>query len=203
MNIRQLLSCNRRVLLILTLLQTNVLFAINSNSLWIKAEQSGKKSLFENKTASKIGDLLLVNFTESIKIKPITGNEAQDHANKFFLFNKLLDHVQKKGGPKWTVPAPFHPNQDLEIRGSITMQVIDVLPNDNLVLEGVRKKRLHDYVQHEIFRGLARRQDIAHNNTIDSNLLSDFSVEHRVGTSDSQLKSKGIFTRVNELINPF
>ena len=83
------------------------------------------------------------------------------------------------------------------------MQVMDVLPNGNLVIEGVRKYKFWDTYQFEVIRGIARQQDVAYDNTLDSVLISNLTIDYGTGNSFEDAKRNGLITRLNNLLDPY
>ncbi len=172
-------------------------------SLWLKSINQ-ERSMFADATAFRKGDIVTVKIKEKVqnkqKDKALT---TANHQAKYSFTQKLLDEVNRHGGPKITLPVPYEPVDDIEVETTVTMQVRDVLPNGNLVLEGVIRKRFFDNFQYQILRGTARPVDIAANNTIESSKLADFTMEHLTGTSPENARQDGIFSRLNNFVNPY
>jgi flagellar L-ring protein precursor FlgH len=89
------------------------------------------------------------------------------------------------------------------ITSRITVRVIDVLPNHNLVIEGSRKTTFSGETQDVVLRGSIRPEDIMANNTIYSYNVADVNLKFisRGTVSDSQ--KKGWFTRTWDKVSPF
>jgi flagellar L-ring protein precursor FlgH len=90
-----------------------------------------------------------------------------------------------------------------EIVTKVTVRVVDVLPNKNLVVEGVRHTSFGGESQDVVLRGIVRPEDISANNNVFSYNVSDATVKfiNKGTVSDSQ--RKGWFTRLWEALTPF
>ena len=83
------------------------------------------------------------------------------------------------------------------------MQVMDVLPNGNLVLEGVRKYKFWDTYKYEVIRGIIRSVDIEQDNSILSDKVSRLTIDYATGNSFEDAKRNGLITRLNNLLDPY
>lgn len=81
------------------------------------------------------------------------------------------------------------------LKGKLSARVVEILPNDNLRLEGQRKVIINGEEQTTILTGLVRRKDIAADNSIYSYLISDAAISYKgKGTIDTASKP-GFLTR--------
>jgi len=89
------------------------------------------------------------------------------------------------------------------ITARISVKVVDVLPNDNLVIEGRRQTAFSGEKQDAILRGVVRMDDIAANNTVFSFNVADASIQFVSKGTISDNQNKGWFTRIWEKVCPF
>lgn len=90
-----------------------------------------------------------------------------------------------------------------EVTATITTQVVNVLPNGNLILMGTKEVSVSGEVQIVTLTGIARPRDITPGNTIDSTLLAEARV-YITGSGpldDSQRRT--LVSRVLDWVNLF
>jgi len=144
-----------------------------------------------------IGGLVTVNVQE----------RTQATTNSTLQGNKVLQNVHK-----WEIPA-MKPEQGLFNRqlktdnqqilnaigattrnGNlvliITTHIEDILPNGNLVVRGRKQIRVNDEISEIYLSGVVRRDDVAPDNTVSSQRISNLQVDVR-GTGPVSAKSTG------------
>ena len=169
-----------------------------ADSLWQSAHSS--YGLFADVRAHSVGDILTVEFKNEyvIKAEHDTGVEPK---TKFPFVKDMMDRLFRR--TKATLPSLYHSTESKYGPTTISMQVMDVLPNGNLVLEGVRKYKFWDTYQFEVIRGIARQQDVAYDNSLDSVLISNLTIDYGTGNSFEDAKRNGLITRLNNLLDPY
>lgn len=85
----------------------------------------------------------------------------------------------------------------------MAVQVIDVLPNGNLVLEGLRQVAFSQERVFASLRGIVRPYDVTAQNTIPSSLVADVRLDVIPEGSLSVAQRKGWLQRVDEKISPW
>jgi len=79
---------------------------------------------------------------------------------------------------------------------NVTVVVMDVLPNGNLVLEGKRTIKMNKNDQTILLEGTCRPDDVAVNNTIQSQQVADLRLEAEGKGLIASRQREGILTRV-------
>jgi flagellar L-ring protein precursor FlgH len=94
-------------------------------------------------------------------------------------------------------------NDSESIVAHIAVKIVDVLPNQNLVVEGKRETSFSGEKQTIILHGVVRTDDVAADNTVLSYNVADATIQiiGKGTVTDSQ--NKGWFTRLWDKINPF
>ena len=82
------------------------------------------------------------------------------------------------------------------------MLVSDVLPNGNLVIEGVRLVTFSGETQYVVLHGLVRPDDIARDNTLLSSNIADARVEFFSEGSLTDAQKRGWFAKLYEMLRP-
>jgi len=90
-----------------------------------------------------------------------------------------------------------------KITARISVRVVDVLPNQNLVVEGRRTTSFAGETQEAVLRGVIRPDDIAPNNTIYSYSVAEATIKYVSSGSVSDNQRKGWFTRIWDKLTPF
>jgi flagellar L-ring protein precursor FlgH len=196
-----------------TLLAAWAPLTASAQSLW----KAGKtRSLVSDRRAASVGDILSIvvqenNTTSKDRNTKTTRNSAVDASIDTFLYSPGASSFLTKNG---MLPAmKFQSAQDFNGGGSINnsekivariaVRVVDVLPNDNLVIEGRRQTSFGGETQEIILRGMVRPDDISPNNTIFSYNVSDATIQFTSKGTLTNAEKKGWFTRIWEKVSPF
>jgi flagellar L-ring protein FlgH len=94
-------------------------------------------------------------------------------------------------------------NNSEKIIARIAVQVVDVLPNGNLVIEGRRQTSFSGESQDILLRGTVRPADIAANNTVFSYNVADVNLKFISKGTVTDAQRKGWFIRIWEKVSPF
>jgi flagellar L-ring protein precursor FlgH len=184
-----------------------------ADSLWQKGQS---RSIVADKRAFAVGDLLSIAVQEtSTATKDNTTKTARqssvDASISSFLYSPSASGLLTKGGK---LPAmSFSGKQNFEGSGKINnseqiiariaVQVIDVLPNMNLVVEGRRLTSFSGETQEIILRGVVRPPDITANNTVFSYNVADATIRFISKGTVTDNQRKGWFMRIWEKVSPF
>jgi len=83
------------------------------------------------------------------------------------------------------------------------VRVIDVLPNGNFMVEGLRHTTFSGESQIVVLRGTVRKYDINSDNTVFSYNLADVSIRFEDSGAISNAQKKGWFSRAWDVLTPF
>tara|TARA_Y100000758_G_scaffold301223_1_gene266708 strand:- start:819 stop:1466 length:648 start_codon:yes stop_codon:yes gene_type:complete len=191
----------------------------NADSLW---KPGISRNQATDKTASLVGDLLtVVVFEKSVinkSAKSETKKESADDAKiESFLFgtaagsadgsSQLLKHKGAYPAMKFSLSNSFKgegsvANSD-DISATFTVRVIDVLPNGNLIIEGMRRTAYTGEIQDIILRGAVRKIDITGQNKVNSNQVADLSLRYINTGEITDGQRKGWFKKFWDSVSPF
>ena len=204
---------------------------VQAGSLW-KDGITDERGMFADKRAKRVGDIVTIIVQESASVSNtlrtktdkdsksnVTGI-ASNLVNQFLgnvpskLFNKEVREALPKGA---TVPEPpplpttgaNNYTGGGEIRNSQTIttrcavQIIDTLPNGNLVVEGLREVSFSKERQFASLRGIIRPYDIMPDNTVASSNIADARIEIVSEGTLSDAQKKGWLLKLNDKLNPF
>ena len=190
-------------------------FSVRADSLW---KDDVSRSPFADKKARFVGDVLNVRVQESNAAKRAakteTSRDSETDANiSSFLFGTstggsgFLKHGGAYPAMKLSNTTSHKGEGTIDNSGSITtrfsVRVVDVLPNGNLIVEGIRNASYAGESQTIVMRGAVRPFDIQSDNTIYSYLISDLNIRFKSSGVITSAKEKGWFMNFWDKINPF
>jgi flagellar L-ring protein precursor FlgH len=89
------------------------------------------------------------------------------------------------------------------ITASAAVQVVDVLPNGNLVIEGLREVSFSKERQFISLHGIVRPYDIQPDNTVSSSNIAGAQIQIVSEGSLTEAQKKGWLLNLNDKVNPF
>jgi flagellar L-ring protein precursor FlgH len=89
------------------------------------------------------------------------------------------------------------------VTAQIAVQVIDVLPNGNMVIEGIRQVSFSKERQFASLRGIIRPADVSATNTVASTAIADARIDIVSEGSLTDSQKKGWLMRLDEKISPY
>jgi flagellar L-ring protein precursor FlgH len=187
----------------------------SAESLW-PAAGSVERGMFADRKAAAKGDILTIVIAESAvaqttQTKKADRKSSLNDAVERFLFSAATSGL---GTHKGQVPATSIAgassysgggavNNSQSVSSRAAVLVTDVLPNGNLVIEGVRVVTFSGETQYVVLHGLVRTDDISPNNTILSTNIADARVEfHSEGTL-TEAQKRGWLSKLYERLRPF
>ena len=88
------------------------------------------------------------------------------------------------------------------MRSRASVIVVDVLPNGNFIIEGVRAVSFSGQQYYAKLRGIVRPYDVSRTNTILSSSIADARIEYVSQGSLSNAEKEGWLSRTLNKINP-
>lgn len=185
------------------------------NSLWKK----GSSGFFQDQRASKVGDIITVNISatdtatfknkteqtrdtnsDTVNVNAIAGYEK--YAKDYFpdeidvktLFDVKSDH---------DVSGEGKIDRSEKIDMTMAAVVIQVLPNDNLVIEGTQEIRVNYELRQLSVRGIIRRADISSDNTIESSKIAELRVSYGGKGTVSDIQQPRYGRQLIDILSPF
>lgn len=89
------------------------------------------------------------------------------------------------------------------VQAQMAVQVIDVLPNGNLVVEGIRQVSFSKERQFASLRGIIRPADVSATNTVASSAVADARIDIVSEGTLTDSQKKGWLMRLDEKISPY
>jgi flagellar L-ring protein precursor FlgH len=184
---------------------------LSAGSLWNQGN-AGERSMFADRTAQLRGDLVTIIVSENssmINNMNLTTERESSIKNEItkFLFSNVLMRNDEVPSTDITIGKNDHTGKGAisntnTLNARISVQVVDVLPNGNLVLEGVRTIAYSGETYFMLTQGICRRDDISTTNTVSSSLLADARIEIISEGSLSESQRKGWLMRFADKFSP-
>ena len=144
-------------------------------------------SLFEDPKPYRIGDILTIILQESTSASKsaLTSTKKEDSIDipnpTMFGVSPTFNGanvMQMSIEPKREFSGEADSTQSNSLNGEITVTVVDILPNDNLVVQGEKWFTLNQGKEYIRIAGVVRPLDVQSNNTIVSSKLADAQIAY-------------------------
>lgn len=190
-------------------------------SLWTKSSNS-QRGLYAGKRAYSVGDLITIDVAESSSLaasqNSVRNRQSQiENAVQQFLFaNSGMG--KHKGGLPGTEIETKSSNQGggsiantSDLKGRVSVVIIDVLPNRVLVIEGARMVTFSGESYYAVLKGMVREEDIGfgfkdglrYRNIISSQYIADAQIEFVSKGSLNDAQKESWYQRLASILNPF
>jgi len=186
-----------------------------ADSIWDRRDQRSGYLFMDNK-ARRIGDLLFVTVNEN------TGatNTEQRNLTKDTATSGKFDFAGSTsagttGGKAAAASVSADQSADRSFQGSaqyqsnrqllddMTLTVVDLLPNGNLLVEGSRYRTVSNETRLLRVSGVVRPNDIAIPNTISSQNIADIKIVYEGGGVESRFTNQGWLGRTVNKVWPY
>lgn len=188
--------------------------AVRADSLWTSTGVEGK-SIYADHKAARAGDIVTVIVQESVAAQSTQNKESTRQSTlndsvSQFLFPAVsglgthggaLPSIQTSGKSDYTGGGQISNSQSATSTAAVL--VTDVLPNGNLVIEGVRLVTFSGETQYVVLHGIIRPDDIAANDTILSSNIAEAKVEFISQGALTDAEKLGWFSKLYEMLRPF
>ena len=208
-----------------------LLSTLNAGSLW-REGITDERGMVADKRAKRVGDIVTIVVQETASLSNSlntttnkTNSDAQNVVgnlvNQFItalpatVLGKKITKASNNGTIIAPTPAPlavsgtttFTGGGQIQNTQTITaqaaVQVVDVLPNGNLVIEGVREISFSKEKQFASLHGIIRPYDIQPDNTVLSSNVADAQIEIVSEGTLTDAQKKGWLQKLNDKVNPF
>ena len=204
--------------IILFLLMSHGLFG---TSLWVKSSNN-QRGLYGDKRAFSVGDLITIDVGESSSLaasqNSVRNRQSQvENAVKQFLFANSKMGTHNGGLPGTEIESKssnkgggsIANTQDL--KGRVSVVIIDVLPNGVLILEGARMVTFSGESYYAVLKGMVRQEDIGagfreglrYRNIVSSQYIADAQIEFVSKGSLNDAQKESWYQKIASVINPF
>jgi flagellar L-ring protein precursor FlgH len=188
---------------------------LQAGSIWAKRDKN-KKQLYADDVARRIGDILTIKISEGSKVDNKTKRDLKKEVDKSTSFNGELGITTKNHNFLPRIPGvTFAAESSNELKSKadykdersfedlITVIVVDVLPNGNLVVMGTRSRDIADDKQIIEISGIVKPSDISFDNTIKSEQVADLRIVTKNSGIAEPYNRPGWLGRIFDILWPF
>lgn len=194
-------------------LMTATLCNLSADSLW---NQGASRNMCGDKKAQAVGDILTILIQENngatrANNTTTTKKASLNAAIASILYSPTTSGLLTKKGAlpaiNYTSDAEFNGGGSINnaetITAQVSVKVVDVLPNGNMVVEGQLHTAFSGEKQDAIVRGTVRPDDVMANNTLYSYNIADATIQFMSKGTITDAQRKGWWTRIWDKLSPF
>ena len=186
------------ILLTATFLSTALIGSVEARSLW----SDRGWTMFADKKARNVGDILTIvineSTTQTASKSRTNSKEGSVNIGAGTGIFSFLKAVSASGEDEWSATGTA--NDTSRFSGQITVTVVEVLPNDNMVIEGTQSI-WQNRDEHKItLRGIIRRDDVTMNNTVSSTRVADATIKFDGKGPLNAKQRQGILTQIFNIL---
>jgi len=201
---------NNKRLLVLALTASVLLSTActQAGSIWAKRDKNAR-AVYADDVARQIGDVLTITITENSKVDNKAKRDMKKETDRSTIFNGDLGGFADLGefgmaaesGNELKSKADY--KDERKFADNITVIVVDILPNRNLVVLGTRNRDISGDTQTIEVSGIVRPSDIAFDNTVKSEKVADFRIVSRNGGVSAPYTKPGWLGGILNIVWPF
>lgn len=188
--------------------------AVHGDSIWQRADP-GTAFLFIDTKARNVGDLITVVISENTNVDlkdDRSMNKATSISEGFSFAGKTSGGLGAQGS---SANLDVSNNSDRDFQGGasfrserefvdrVTVTVMDVLPNGNLVLSGKRRVWIAGEEVTLVLTGIARNIDIGPDNALQSRFISELRLQYESEGAPKHFTKQGRLGRLGNRLWPF
>jgi len=184
---------------------------LRAGSIWAKRDKN-MGQLYADDVARNIGDVLTIKISEDSTIDNKAKRDLKKETDRSSSFDGELniDHIlpsipgftmQAQTNNELTSKADY--KDERKFVDSMTVVVVDILPNGSLVVMGTRSRDIAGDVQTIEVSGIVRTSDIAFDNTIESERVANFKIVTTHGGVAAPYNEPGWLGTIFDIIWPF
>lgn len=179
-----------------------------ASSIWAKRSKNAK-SLYADDVARQIGDVLTIKVAESSTVDNKAKRDLKKETDRTNTFNGDIGNVADIGdlgmsassNNELTSKADY--KDERKYVDSVTVVVMDILPNGNLVVLGNRERNIAGDIQTIEISGIVRPSDIEYDNTVKSEQVANFRLLTKNKGISAPYTKPGWLGAILDLIWPF
>jgi flagellar L-ring protein precursor FlgH len=188
---------------------------VGADSLWERRNPYYANMFWDTK-ARRVGDVVTIVLVETTNfqgqetrtLKKNTINNANAAMNGTWKQGSTINHsFAGTFGSNWTSDRELNGTSNLQSNRALTdnmaVQVIQVMANGNLVVEGFRTRVIQGEERTIRVSGIIRPNDIGVNNTVQSQFVGNLTLEYFGKGIESSYTANGWFGRIMNRLWPF
>jgi flagellar L-ring protein precursor FlgH len=201
---------NNKILLLLVLTASVLLSTACSQagSIWARRDKN-MKAIYADDVARQIGDVLTITITENSKVENKAKRDMKKETDRSTIFNGNLGSFADLGEFGMTAQSGNELKSKADYKDerkfvdNITVVVVDILPNRNLVVLGTRNRDISGDTQTIEVSGIVRPSDVSFDNKVKSEQVADFRIVSKNGGVSAPYTKPGWLGSIFDIIWPF
>jgi flagellar L-ring protein precursor FlgH len=192
-----------------TVVVMSFLSPLYAGSIWAKRD-TNMKMLYADDVARKIGDVLTIKIVEDSKVDNKAKRDLQKETDRSSTFDgDLGDDLPSLPGFTMAAQSANELKSKADFKDqrsfqdSVSVVVIDVLPNGNLVVIGTRDRNIAGDIQTIEVGGIVRPSDIAFDNTVRSAQVANFRIVSQNSGISAPYMKPGWLGRIFDVLWPW
>ena len=199
-----------KILLLLALTASVLLSTACSQagSIWAKRDKN-MKAIYADDVARQIGDVLTITIAENSKIDNKAKRDMKKETDRSTIFNGDLGGFADLGEFGMTAQSGNELKSKADYKDerkfvdNITVVVVDILPNRNLVVLGTRNRDISGDTQTIEVSGIVRPSDVSFDNKVKSEQVADFRIVSKNGGVSAPYTKPGWLGSIFDIVWPF
>ena len=174
-------------------------------SIWAKRDKN-TKAQYTDDVARNIGDILTITISEGSEVQNDTKRDMTKSTSRSTTFDGTIGNITDIGEFGISADSSNKLNGQVKYEAdrsfidSVTVVVVDILPNGNLVIMGSRSRKIEGDNQTIEVSGIVRPSDIGFDNIVTSEKVADFHIYvENSGISESFSKPGWLDQIINKL----
>lgn len=179
-----------------------------ASSIWAKRNKKAK-TLYADDVARQIGDVLTIKIAESSTVDNKAKRDLSKETDRTTSFNGEIGNIADIGDLGMTASSDNGLTSKADYKDerkyvdSVTVVVMDILPNGNLVVMGNRERNIAGDIQTIELSGIVRPSDIEYDNTVRSEQVGDFHLVTKNKGVSAPYTRPGWLGAILDIIWPF
>lgn len=171
----------------------------------------GAQALFEDRRPRYVGDILTILVSENVNASKNSAANASRSSSASSaldivpqLLGGLISNAQDASASgKNILSAKGGANAANTFNGVITVTVVDVLPNGNLLVSGEKQMLINQGTEFIRFSGVVNPRTVSANNTVPSTQVADARIEYSAKGYIDEAQTMGWLQRIFLNVLPF
>ena len=201
---------NNKNLLVIVLTASILLSTACSQagSIWAKRDKN-MRAIYADDVARQIGDVLTITITENSTVDNKAKRDMKKETDRSTIFNGDLGSFADLGEFGMSAESDNELKSKADYKDerkfvdNITVVVIDILPNRNLVVLGTRNRDISGDTQTIEVSGIVRPSDISFDNKVKSEQVADFRIVSKNGGVSAPYTKPGWLEGILNVVWPF
>ncbi|MHC4534579.1 MAG: flagellar basal body L-ring protein FlgH [Planctomycetota bacterium] len=190
-----------------------------AGSIWAKRDKN-MKELYADDVARQIGDILTIQIGETSKVDNKAKRDMKKETDRSTIFSggpdfspqgtldkllpeQLLPGFNMSASSANELKSKADYKDERKFEDQISVVVMDILPNNNLIVMGTRSRNIAGDIQTIEVSGIVRPSDVAFDNTVKSEKVADFRIVTKNSGVSAPYTKPGWFGKILDTIWPF